>query len=107
MTAVLLAKISLNSSIMTRMIRMPFNIRVLPHGGTMVGEHRHLSRGSSERAPTLAFCRAVPDSSLVGGASPWRRFHNDGVNITDKPELWPDWVKDPSILRKRKRGGRR
>jgi hypothetical protein len=41
-----------------------------------------------------------------GEVPPWRRVYNDGVDVTDKPDLWPDWVKDPSILRRRKRGRR-
>ncbi len=42
-----------------------------------------------------------------GEIPPWRRVYNDGKDVTDQPELWPDWVKNPSILRRRKRGGRR
>jgi hypothetical protein len=38
---------------------------------------------------------------------PWRRVYNEGVDVTDGPELWPDWVKDPSILKRRKKRGRR
>ena len=38
---------------------------------------------------------------------PWRRAYNDGVGVTYKPELWPDWVKDPTILQRRQKRGRR
>ena len=47
--------------------------------------------------------RAYTDLGLI---PPWKRVYNDGVDVTDEPELWPDWVRDPEVLRRRRGRGR-
>jgi hypothetical protein len=40
-----------------------------------------------------------------GQEPPWTRVYRDGVDVTDTPELWPEWRTNPEVLRGR-RGGR-
>lgn len=32
----------------------------------------------------------------------WTRVWRDGVDVTDRPELWPEWYTNPAVLRRRR-----
>ena len=47
--------------------------------------------------------QAVAAYRAEGIQPPWRRVWRNGVDVTDKPELWPELWADPAGFRRRRK----
>jgi len=56
------------------------------------------------RKSDVNFSRDAETFRASGMEPPWERVWRDGVDVTDKPELWPELWTNPGRYRRRRKG---